>query len=195
LEGTRDGRERRIHLGAQRRDDCHNHRRNQCHHHAILHRRRPSFVVQVPQDAVVYLRHHRLSPWSLTYQVLAHSFRAPVPRGPASAPTSTAWELRRLEGTRDGRERRIHLGAQRRDDCHNHRRNQRHHHAILHRRRPGFVVQVPQDAVVHLRHHLLSPWSLTCQVLAHSGRSPVHRGHTSEPTRTSWLLRLLEGTR
>src|SRR5215475_427894 len=73
-------------------------------------------------------------------------------------PTRTAWGVRRLEGTRDGRERRIHLGAQRRDDCHNHRRNQRHHHAVLHRRRPSFVVQVPQDAVVYLRHHRLSPW-------------------------------------
>src|SRR5215510_16377369 len=73
-------------------------------------------------------------------------------------PPSTAWEWRRLEGTRNGRERRIHLGAQRRDDRHNHCRNQRYHHAILHRRRPSFVVQVPQDAVVHLRHHRFSPW-------------------------------------
>src|SRR5262249_23134714 len=32
--------------------------------HAVLHRRRPSFVVQVPQNAVVHLRHHRLPPSS-----------------------------------------------------------------------------------------------------------------------------------
>src|SRR5215475_1072640 len=68
-------------------------------------------------------------------------------------PISTAWGVRLLEGTRDGRERCIHLGAQRRDDGHNYCGDQRYHHAILHRRRPRVVVQMLQDSVVHLRHH------------------------------------------